>query len=469
MTSPQTGTDTSDRRHVLGDVEPYSCAFEHCEHHAIFFREKKSWITHMQQNHSMQWRCGIKHAEPLYFQRPEEYDNHMLEVHAGSFTPAQLPFLREKDHVPARVMFRQCPLTGFYPSPEKIQTELAKQYAIGNDRELQDRAASDLITAHLAHEMESLAVMSLPWTDVDDDEAQSQPSEPHIDRKTSTKTEDSQLSIGRESCSWDTTDITEWPDDDTDQVQTDLDVAHLNLGETYEAEWGFIPLQVYYGTERDPVLQPFLRQVYLATLSATTQTPAAQRRPNLPLFLLPRDQERNFHGRDYALNAIQEELCHHGSPVNIKSETKPCRFPLCFAIYGPGGMGKTQVAARFASLHREHFDAVIWVNAENADKMFQSFNDIAIRLGLVDEHSMDAKDQVFTRDVVKSWLLNPSKGNGDSNESGDRASWLLVFDGVEEGNMLNDFWPYDVSSRFCLRFGLTDTVLSLFCVIWIFS
>ncbi|KAH7092430.1 hypothetical protein FB567DRAFT_625427 [Paraphoma chrysanthemicola] len=52
-------------------------------------------------------------------------------------------------------------------------------------------------------------------------------------------------------------------------------------------------------------------------------------------------------------------LCKSGDD-DVK-DNKPLSWPRCYAIYGPGGMGKTQVAAHFVSEHRKKFDAVLWV------------------------------------------------------------------------------------------------------------
>ncbi|KAF2092428.1 TPR-like protein, partial [Rhizodiscina lignyota] len=159
----------------------------------------------------------------------------------------------------------------------------------------------------------------------------------------------------------------------------------------------------------------------------------------LPCYSVPHDQDKNFYARDYALETIKEALC--SGKAEVKPSMKPQSYPLCFAVHGPGGMGKTQIAAQFVSIHRTCFDAVLWINAENASKISQAFSEFAVELGLISEGSIDARDQSFTRDIVKRWLVNPLKDlRGGSKE---KASWLLVFDGVEHGELLNDFWPYN--------------------------
>jgi ATP-dependent Clp protease ATP-binding subunit ClpA len=67
---------------------------------------------------------------------------------------------------------------------------------------------------------------------------------------------------------------------------------------------------------------------------------------NIPSTLNPR-----FWGREDALNALQEAL----SP-----EQKSRQFKT-FALYGMGGVGKTQIALQYANRHRESYKAILWV------------------------------------------------------------------------------------------------------------
>lgn len=104
-------------------------------------------------------------------------------------------------------------------------------------------------------------------------------------------------------------------------------------------------------------------------------------------------------------------------------------------------MGKTQLALEFVHRYRDSFDVVLWANADDHSKLAQDFNTMALELGLVPRDSIDAKDQIQTREIVKRWLVDPLK-DLTSNVS-EKASWLLIFDGVGEPSVLNTFWPYD--------------------------
>jgi hypothetical protein len=53
-------------------------------------------------------------------------------------------------------------------------------------------------------------------------------------------------------------------------------------------------------------------------------------------------------------------------------------------------MGKTQNATEFLYRRKIDFDAVFWVNADKPANLSQSFNDIALGLGLVLPDSVDS-------------------------------------------------------------------------------
>ena len=108
------------------------------------------------------------------------------------------------------------------------------------------------------------------------------------------------------------------------------------------------------------------------------------------------------------------------------------------------GIGKTQIAAEYIHSRKSHYDAILWVQADEHAKLAQGFYHIAINLGLVKENSADARDHVITREAVKSWLKCPVKSfkNGGSKEP-ELAAWLLVFDNLDDLDILHDFWPSD--------------------------
>ncbi|KAJ9613478.1 hypothetical protein H2200_003420 [Cladophialophora chaetospira] len=426
------------RRHVLQDIEPYTCTFERCPDHHVFFAEKGQWVSHMRKAHTSRWLCtSLEHSSSFYCNTEKEYEEHMRKYHIGTFTEGQLQLLTSRSKVPVSALFVECPLCGWKPGEEELKTHIS---TLGWDEIPPDeveRVASDRITKHLANHLEALNVKSLPWQDVPD-ETQSEKSESQRAQE-GTDASDQESSMVHRTTSILSLLSLEQDGTVSPTWQADYEPGNDTApGWSYEEEWGFISRPPYYGHDRDPILQTLLRKLYLDASTFTGNT----RGPKLPAYLVPLDPGKNFYSRGYALGAIRDALCP--TPETEQQNFKPMTFPRCFAIYGPGGIGKTQIAAQFVATNRHRFDAVLWVYAENANKIFQDFKDIAVDLGLIPEDHVDAKDLSFCRDVLKRWLVNPLKrpGGGESSRK-EKASWLLVFDGVENGDILNEFWPYD--------------------------
>jgi len=159
---------------------------------------------------------------------------------------------------------------------------------------------------------------------------------------------------------------------------------------------------------------------------------------HLPCFVVPYDQNHRFYGRMDVLSKIWNAL-NPRSPSNYGSGGGGLRT---FALSGAGGIGKTQVATQFVYEYRSEFDAIFWVHAGEIDKLRRSFGRIATALGLVVADTAEAQDEVLTRDLVLSWLAQPSISNkGRDDGQTVQVSWLLVFDNADIPQLLDDFWP----------------------------
>ena len=172
-------------------------------------------------------------------------------------------------------------------------------------------------------------------------------------------------------------------------------------------------------------------------LNVTDFTPS-KKLARLPCYLITSTPNPKFFGRGEILKTLEDELLPSAALINGSEQTtKSLRT---FALCAPGGMGKTQIAGKFLQTRKESYDAVFWLNSDGTSKLAEGFNRIARKLGLVEEGSTNARDQIITRDLVKAWLANPMK----QTPSGPvEADWLIIFDNVEDPDLLNDFWPVD--------------------------
>ncbi|KAH7047476.1 NB-ARC and TPR domain protein [Macrophomina phaseolina] len=291
------------------------------------------------------------------------------------------------------------------------------------------------LSKHIATHLQSISLISLPWRDGGDEATQNDGTASHL------ANEDHNSSIH---------DDLPPPsfDEGTEPVYAEIPPKDFGfstpaipedsvLGAASD-EWQFLAPSPYHGHDRDPILQTFLRKLYIESSPSMNDKEG----PVLPCHFVPFSPNKNFFGRDLALASLEEALLPSSSSnSNTAMASKGETNPKTFAICGPGGMGKTQVAIEFVTRHRDKFDAIFWVHADEASKLAQDFNDIALRLGLVSENSIDSRDLTYTRELVKRWLVEPLSNLKDK-ESG-LASWLLVYDGVEVAKTINEFWPYD--------------------------
>lgn len=124
-----------------------------------------------------------------------------------------------------------------------------------------------------------------------------------------------------------------------------------------------------------------------------TQRPEAA--PRITHYI-PFAESSRFWGRDDILALIDDALLEDSSNRPLRS----------FALYGMGGVGKTQIALRYANASREKFDAVFWISAENPVTIGQSFREITKILGLI-KPDAETDDNAVTL-AVKQWLSSTS-------------------------------------------------------------
>lgn len=161
----------------------------------------------------------------------------------------------------------------------------------------------------------------------------------------------------------------------------------------------------------------------------------------LPCYLLnTHSVHADFCGREDVLERLAAELLPSKNVVSA-SGTSLRQFALC----GFGGIGKTEIAREFARRHKDYFDAVFWVVADEIAKLDHHYQQISLALGL--EDASECKSLVVTREVVKGWLSNPQRQLVEFDEIGQpsqaicEATWLLIFDNADDPMVLADYWP----------------------------
>ncbi|KAK0701436.1 hypothetical protein B0T21DRAFT_353699 [Apiosordaria backusii] len=103
------------------------------------------------------------------------------------------------------------------------------------------------------------------------------------------------------------------------------------------------------------------------------------------------------------------------------------------SIIGEAGVGKSQLALQFSYSHLSEYDAIFWIQAETPLKLAQSYEKIALEVGLMPGSGSSSSENTATlesnREVTKRWLSTTDH------------SWLLIYDNVESAQTLEGYWP----------------------------
>ena len=126
-----------------------------------------------------------------------------------------------------------------------------------------------------------------------------------------------------------------------------------------------------------------------------------------------------FTGRGPLLRQLRAELKSAGNE----------RTPV--ALYGGGGIGKTQLALEYAYRFRGAYDVVWWIDADPKQFVDIRFADLADELRLPVQPSTPD----VTR-ILRQWLSRTER-----RADGEPIRWLLIFDNVDRYEDIEEFLP----------------------------
>jgi tetratricopeptide (TPR) repeat protein len=138
-------------------------------------------------------------------------------------------------------------------------------------------------------------------------------------------------------------------------------------------------------------------------------TPPGQER----IWNVPHRRNPNFTGREELLAELRGEL------------TSGKHAALTQAVFGLGGVGKTQLATEYAYRYAGEYDVVWWVRSEEAATLAADYAGLAGRLGLPEAN---ARQQEVIVEAVRNWLEGHPR-------------WLLVFDNANRPEDVNKYLP----------------------------
>jgi hypothetical protein len=91
-----------------------------------------------------------------------------------------------------------------------------------------------------------------------------------------------------------------------------------------------------------------------------------------------------------------------------------------FVVYGTGGMGKTQLCAKFAETNAERFSAVFWLDGSSRDALQRSMASAGLRVSTRTNVLSAKMDVAQLADDFRQWLSSPGNTN-----------WLMVIDNID--------------------------------------
>ncbi|KAJ5454982.1 hypothetical protein N7530_012751 [Penicillium desertorum] len=151
---------------------------------------------------------------------------------------------------------------------------------------------------------------------------------------------------------------------------------------------------------------------------------------NIPLDLTAVPVIEEFIGRQNELDNLWQYLQSTNSPSRKVA-----------ILHGLGGMGKTQLAIRFARDHKNDFTAIFWLSGKDRDTLLHSLNFALNRLpgqGWDSEATNEGEVEQRARHMLR-WLA--LEGN---------SRWLIIFDNIDQYSPFNNAADkgYDIAEFF---------------------
>jgi tetratricopeptide (TPR) repeat protein len=128
----------------------------------------------------------------------------------------------------------------------------------------------------------------------------------------------------------------------------------------------------------------------------------------------------HFTGRTKLLKTLREKLC----------DEKPKSFNHRVALFGMGGVGKTQVAIQYIVNYQSEYDGIFWITAADSAALLSGFRDVARITGCT---KVDNQKSLSVVREVLAWFR---KQDG----------WLLVLDNADIISVVDGYLP-DMTSR----------------------
>lgn len=135
------------RKHLAGDIVPYTCILPNCATPDVLFPTKDAWRHHLLEEHYSYeyWICSLC-CGGIELTDEESFVWHTKTQHAGSISQDRIPVLTGLSRRSSPTEMTSCPICGW------PQTEGAT-------------ADKESLIEHVAKEIHAFSLRSLPWAD----------------------------------------------------------------------------------------------------------------------------------------------------------------------------------------------------------------------------------------------------------------------------------------------------------------
>ena len=138
-------------------------------------------------------------------------------------------------------------------------------------------------------------------------------------------------------------------------------------------------------------------------------------------FLVPYEVNPLFIGRTQFVQMLKEKL----------SDITPRHYNHRVALYGMGGIGKTQCALRYVYANRDVYDRIYWITAVDQTSLLSGYQSIAEAARL---RYLQNTSPIEIANAVLSWLRH-------------QKSWLLVIDNLDDIKIVDRLLPENGSQK----------------------
>ncbi|WP_264732266.1 tetratricopeptide repeat protein [Wolbachia endosymbiont (group A) of Sphaerophoria taeniata] len=189
--------------------------------------------------------------------------------------------------------------------------------------------------------------------------------------------------------------------------EEDIDTVFVRVYDKVEKWWAQQGSKVSYLTRKDDYFREVIEHLY-----SLKPREDLFERWNIP----PKIASGNFIEREY----LNEEIVNH-----LKTKNEPI---ILTALYGLGGVGKTQSVLDFIQKHGKEYKAICWFNAKDEDQLLSEYVNLGRKLNIIhDEDNISIAQRAY---YVKNWL-----------EDSKREGWLLIYDNVSNYEVISKLRP----------------------------